>query len=54
MITEEIVSVRTGKQVDYAYYIYLQNVYRNRTITDDERFDLELALAKFQTNSFYR
>ena len=54
MIDDEIISVRTGKNIDYAYYLYLQSVYRDGTITDDERFDLELALAKYQTNSFYR
>jgi len=48
------VSFRTGKVIDYAYYRKLVYAYKDKTITDDERFDLELALAKFETNSFYR
>ena len=54
MVKDEIVSARTGRVIDYAYYARLQAAYRDRTITDDERFDLELALMKFETNSFYR
>ena len=48
------VSVRTGRAIDYAYYRKLVYSYRDGTITDDERFDLELALAEFERDSFYR
>ena len=48
------ISPRTGKPIDYAYYHYLQYAYKDGTITDNERFDLELAMAKFAYNSFYR
>lgn len=54
MIDEATISPRTGKPIDYAYYQYLQYAYKDGTITDNERFDLELALAKFEQNSFYR
>lgn len=48
------ISICTGKQIDYAYYRYLVYSYKDRTISDDERFDLELAMAKFERDSFYR
>lgn len=51
---EATTSIRTGRAIDYAYYRKLAHSYKDGTITDDERFDLELALAKFEYNSFYR
>jgi len=54
MIQDIVTSIRTGRLIDYAYYRTLVNSYHDGSITDDERFDLELALAKFETNSFYR
>lgn len=50
----DTISIRTGKVIDYAYYRQLVYSYKDGTITDDERFDLELALAKFERGSFYR
>ena len=54
MIQDAVTSIRTGRLIDYPYYRILVNSYRDGSITDDERFDLELALAKFETNSYYR
>ena len=51
---DEMVSTRTNREIDYAYYRELVYKYKDRTITDNERFDLELALVKFETNSYYR
>ena len=51
---EVTISPRTGKPIDYAYYHYLQYAYKDGTITNDERFDLELAMGKFAYDSFYR
>lgn len=53
-ISDIIVSTRTGEEITYAYYVELCNAYRSGTITTRERFDLELALAKFEYNSYYQ
>ena len=47
-------SARTGKALTYAYYRDLVTRYSQRALLDDEYFDLELVLAKFERNSFYR
>lgn len=47
-------SARTGKALTYAYYRDLVTRYGQRALQDDEYFDLELVLAKFERNSFYR
>ena len=48
-------SSRTGKALTYEYYRDLVARYGRRDLRcDDEYFDLELVLAKFERNSFYR
>jgi len=44
----------TGREITYAYYMELVKAYQNRTITDDERYDLELAMAKYMSNAYFR
>lgn len=47
-------SSRTNKEITWGYYFELTKKYNDKTITDDERFDLELCLAAYETNSWFR
>ena len=48
------VSPRTEEDLSYRYFIELTNKYNNKTIDQNERFDLSLCEVKFNTNSYYR
>jgi hypothetical protein len=49
-----MISGRTKKEITYSYYLELCRKYSEKTITDDEGFDLELCLAEFETDSWFR
>lgn len=49
-----MISPRTNKEITWGYYFELTGKYNNKTITEDERFDLELCLAAYETNSWFR
>ena len=53
-MTDLEVSARTGKALTYAYYMDLVTRYKQHTLLENEYFDLELVLAKFEYNSYYR
>lgn len=49
-----MISQRTNKEITMGYYFELTGKYNTKTITEDERFDLELCLAAYETNSWFR
>lgn len=49
-----MVSPRTNKKITLSYYFELTFKYNNKTITEDERFDLDLCLAAYETDSWFR
>lgn len=47
---DDTVSQKTGKEFSYQYYIELTQKYRNRTLADEEYYDMEIASLKYDIN----
>lgn len=43
-------SQKTGTEFTYSYYCKLCKKFRNRSLTDDEYYDWEISMLKYDTN----
>lgn len=46
----DTVSQKTGNEFTYSYYVTLCKKFRERTLSDDEYYDWEISMLKYDTN----